>query len=243
MKKILYKPVSFLAACLLFMSCSEKKVAENELSEQEKKEGWVLLFDGKSTDSWHLYNKGKVPSAWVVKDKELHCLPADSSDFEHGDLVSDKEYKNYEFKFDWKISKGGNSGVFINVIEREDIPMAWASGPEYQLLEDSHYDYQADAKKRAGCLYGFYPQKNEAPTKPFGEWNQSVIKQENGKIEFYLNGILTAEEDFSSDKWKELIASSGFVNFPDFGKTTYGRIALQDWAMGIAFRNIKIREL
>ena len=121
--------VGLLSAFLL--SCSEKKVGNNELSNEEKEEGWTLLFDGKTTAGWHLYNKAKIPSTWMVKNAELYCNP-DTVGIEHGDLVSDKVYKNFDLKFDWKISKAGNSGVFINVIEQDTIPTAWASGPEYQ---------------------------------------------------------------------------------------------------------------
>jgi len=259
MSKLFYNAICcFAMGAILLSSCGEKRATENALSEtentlsessntlseSEKAEGWTLLFDGTTTDGWHLYNRGEVPSAWVVRNGELACLPADSSlGIEHGDLVSDKEYENYDLRFEWKISEAGNSGVFINVIEREDLPKAWVSGPEYQLLEDTNPDFAADEKKRAGCLYGFYPQKNDAPTQPLGEWNQSRITQENGKIEFYLNDILTAEEDFNTEAWKELVANSGFKTYPEFGKATKGRIGLQDWSKGISFRNIKIKEL
>lgn len=214
----------------------------NELTAQEKKEGWSLLFDGKTTNGWHLYNKGKTPSAWIVQKGELYCDPTLTSAV-HGDLVTDKEYENYDLRFEWKISTAGNSGVFVNVKESKDIPTAWASGPEYQLLEKSHYDYNANPKKRAGCLYSFQSQKNAATDKPVGQWNQSRIVQKNGKIQFYLNGTLTAEEDFKSEKWKKMVADSHFKTFPEFGKYTKGHLTLQDWAKGISFRNIKIKQL
>lgn len=233
----------FMVILVLAVSCKKALHQENTLSEKEKNEGWILLFDGKSLDGWHLYNKNTNISVWQVINNELHCLPSDSTDLEHGDLVTDEEFENYDFKFDWKITKGGNSGVFINVIEKQEIPMAWASGPEYQLLEDSHPDFNADPKKRAGCLYGFYKQINISSTKPAGEWNESRIKQENGKVTFYLNNVITAQTDFKSDEWKQAIDSTGFKNFPEFGKVSKGHIALQDWAKGVSFRNIKIRKL
>lgn len=226
----------------IFVSFTNYQEGNNQLTEQEKKDGWKLLFDGKTTNGWHLYNKGNVPSAWMVVEEELYCNP-DTFEVEHGDLVTDSEFENFDLKFDWKISKEGNSGVFFNVIERADIPTAWASGPEYQLLEKSHHDYETSPKKRAGCLYGFFEQKHVATTKPFSEWNVSEIKQINGKIEFYLNGVLTAQQDLTSQPWKDMVAKSGFKTFPEFGKSTKGRIALQDWSKGISFRNIKIKEL
>ena len=228
-----------VVAAVLFSACASGKDGVNKLSKMEKQEGWTLLFNGKTLDGWHVYNKGKAQSAWIVQDGELYCRPG-VTDVEHGDLLTDQEYENFELAFEWKISKEGNSGVFINVQEKASIPTAWASGPEYQLLEQTHHDYATSEKKRPGCLYGFAPQKNPVEPRPAGMWNQARIRQMNGKIEFYLNGVLTAEEDFKSPEWTEKVANSGFKSFPEFGKHTKGRIALQDWAKGIAFRNIKI---
>lgn len=129
------------------------------------------------------------------------------------------------------------------MLERKDIPTAWTSGPEYQLLESSHPDYAVSPTKRPGALFGFHPPITPVDPKPAGEWNQSRIKQVNGKIEFYLNGVLTAQEDFNSSHWKELVANSGFKTFPSFGKQVQGRIALQDWSKGISFRSLKIKTL
>ncbi|MEA5260473.1 DUF1080 domain-containing protein [Arcicella aquatica] len=241
MKNVLIKLAVMLSLTAVVLS-SFTIQENNILTEQEKKDGWILLFDGKTTNGWHIYNKGKIPSAWIIQNDELYCKP-DTFKVEHGDLVSDKVFQNFELKFEWKISEGGNSGVFFNVIEKETIPTAWASGPEYQLLEESHPDFAISPKKRSGCLYGFYPQKNVAPTKPASEWNQSIIKQVNGQVQFYLNGILTAEQNLNAKEWKALVAKSGFKYFPQFSKSTKGSIALQDWSKGISFRNIKIKNL
>jgi hypothetical protein len=225
----------------MFSSCTEENGQNNHLTEAEIKEGWVLLFDGRSTEGWHLYNKGKITSAWKAENGELFCNAEDS--LLHGDLISDQEYGNFDLKFEWKIPRLGNSGVFINVLEREDVPYAWSSGPEYQLLEKTHPDYDKSPVKRPGCLYGFAPQTNAVEPKPTGEWNQSAIKQVNGKIEFYLNGVLTAQEDFTSQAWNDTVNKTGFKDFPEFGKHTRGHIGLQFWSRGISFRNIKIKEL
>jgi hypothetical protein len=237
--KILYL-AAMLGVAVATQSFTEQK--PNSLTTKEQKEGWSLLFDGKSTNGWHLYNKGKISSAWNVKNGELYCK-AEDYQAQHGDLISDKQFENYDLKFDWKIVKAGNSGVFINVQENKELPTAWASGPEYQLLEKSHNDHTANPAKRAGCLFNLYPQKNQVLPKGPGEWNQSRIRQVNGKVEFYLNGVLTASEDFKSEKWKKAVAGSNFKTFPEFGKHTKGHLALQDWANGISFKNIKIKQL
>jgi hypothetical protein len=221
-------------------SCTALKDQNNQLTDEEKKDGWVLLFDGQSTSGWHLFHNDSVRNQWIAKNGELYC----NTDYhlEHRDIVSDKEFENFELTFEWKIAQAGNSGVFIDVLERPDMPSTWASGPEYQLLEKSNPDY-AMANKRSGCIFGFAPPINPVDTKPQGEWNQSRIRQVNGKIEFYLNGALTAQQDLQSAAWTEMIRQTNFKNYPEFGKHTKGHIALQYWLKGISFRNIKIREL
>ncbi len=231
--------LSLLFSVVSFLSCNSSP-KNDELPGDEKKEKWIALFEGKSTNGWHLYNAGKKASVWEVKDGELFCNP--QSGKEHGDLVTDEEFENFDLVFEWKMAADGNSGVFINSIERDTIPAAWFSGPEYQLLGNNHEDYKIETK-RAGCLYGFAPQETPVATKPVEEWNESRIKQVNGKVEFYLNGALTAEEDFKSQGWMDKVMQTHFKNFPEFGKHTQGHIVLQDWAKGVSFRNIKIKKL
>lgn len=233
-------PIAFCLLISMLSSCSGGHKEDNQLTAAEKKEGWTLLFDGTTLQGWHLYNKSDIPTTWSVNKGELTCGP--DIRYVHVDLVSDKEYKNFDLRFEWKINKGGNSGVFINVQEKPEIPATWGSGPEYQLLEVSHPDYEKPAK-RSGCLYGFAAQKNPAANKPLGEWNESRIVQQDGRAEFYLNGVLTAQQDFTTQAWADSVAKSGFSHFPEFGKHTSGHIGLQDWQRGVAFKNIKIREL
>ena len=241
---------------LLITSCKNEKKNENhretmaevktsstpnQLTEAEKEAGWTLLFDGKTIEGWHLYNYPDSTSVWRVVEGTLYC---DSKNKEHqqGDLVTDRKFENYELTFDWKLAKESNSGVFINVQESPKYGAAWHTGPEYQLLDPEHRD-QVVENKRSGCIFAFSPQINATETKKAGQWNTSRIKQVNGKVEFYLNGNLTAKADFTSPEWREWIADTSFKNFPDFGKATKGRISLQDWFSDAWFRNIKIREL
>lgn len=217
-----------------------ENATHNQLLDVEKKEGWELLFDGETLNGWHLYNDLNANSVWEVVDGELHSNANDES-LTAGDLVTDKAYTNYELSLEWKISGNGNSGVFINVQELPDVPTAWQTGPEYQILGADHMDYDVP-EKRPGCLYVFLPQQNEVEVKQ-GDWNKTTIKQVDGKITFYLNGVLTAKQDFNTPEWKQMIADSRFSNYPEFGKTTEGKIALQYWYFETWFRNIKIREL
>lgn len=212
----------------------------NQLLDVEKEEGWQLLFDGETMNGWHLYNDPNAESVWEVVDGSLHSNANDES-LTAGDLVTDNAFENYELTLEWKISGNGNSGIFINVQELPEVPTAWQSGPEYQILGAEHMDYDVP-EKRPGSLYVFLPQQNNVEVKQ-GQWNKTRIKQVDGKIEFYLNGVLTAEKDLSLPEWKEEIAGTHFSKYPEFGKTTEGKIALQYWYFETWFRNIKIREL
>ncbi|MCR9227872.1 MAG: DUF1080 domain-containing protein [Flavobacteriaceae bacterium] len=254
----MYKKITgYFLALLLLASCKNeskkegadtwrtKKIAlenavQNQLLEVEKNQGWELLFDGESLDGWHLYNDPDADSVWEVVDGELHSNANDES-LVPGDLVTDQPYENYELTLEWKIAGNGNSGIFINVQELPDVPTAWQSGPEYQILGADHMDYDLP-EKRPGCLYVFQPQKSKVEVRQ-GQWNRTRIKQMDGKVEFYLNGVLTGEEDFNSPEWKNQIAETHFSKYPEFGKTTAGKIALQYWYFETWFRNIKIREL
>lgn len=236
-KKII---LSVFMGCIL-LSCQNEKSSPNTLTEEEQSNGWQLLFDGTTLNNWHTYNNSKnAPTAWVVKNGTIYCNPNRES--QKYDLVSDKEYKNYEFKFEWKLEKEGNSGVFVNVQERPDINATYHSGPEYQLLADSHPDFDKPLK-RSGCLYTFLPQQNFVNIKAQDDWNESSIIQKDGKVTFYLNGKITAEMDFNSAKWKDLVKHSNFKDYPEFGKHISGKLALQDWSRGVSFRNLKIKTL
>ena len=226
---------------------TKQKAIANEVHNQllgiEKEQGWQLLFDGKTLNGWHLYNKPDSTkfSAWKVQDGMLFCNASDESKI-HGDLISDTEFTNYELYFEWRIPDRGNSGVFINVLEKPEIPNTYQTGPEYQLLGAGHMDYGVPTKS-PGCLYGFLPLQNVAEVKPLGQWNTSRIVQQDGKVEFYLNGILTAKENFSSPEWRAKIAASGFAGQSGYGRATQGKIALQNWYFEVWFRNIKLKEL
>lgn len=220
-----------------------KNKVHNQLLDIEKEQGWQLLFDGETLDGWHLFNKPDSTrfSAWEVRKGTIFCNATDESKV-FGDLVTDKNYENYELLFEWQMALRGNGGVFINVQETPEYKATYETGPEYQLLEPEHMDTKTPLK-RPGCLWGLAPQINTVEAKPMGQWNTSRIVQQAGKIQFYLNGTLTAEEDLTSSAWQTKIAGSNFKDAPGFGKATQGKIGLQNWYFESWFRNMKIREL
>jgi azurin len=225
---------------LFIFGCSGN--SENRLSDQEQKEGWTLLFDGKTLNGWHLFNRGNIPSAWSVDSGMLVCNPH-AKNVKHGDLVTDKVYQDFDLTFDWKISRAGNSGLFVNVQERPELGTTFSTGEEYQLLDDRNVDtgYLRNLSHKAAAIFGVVPNTSNTVPKS-GDWNSSRILQQNGKLTFWLNGVLTVQVDLKSDDWKRLVAASSLSKYPDFGMAVNGHLALQDWTNGVAFRNIKLKE-
>jgi hypothetical protein len=216
------------------------------LTETETAEGWVSLFDGKTTKGWHKYGGFPVGSAWKVEDGALH-LDANQKDNwqikDGGDIVSDEEYENFHLKLEWKIDTCGNSGIMFYVKEdttRYKFP--WMTGPEMQVLDNKCHPDAKIIKHRAGDLYDLITSTPET-VKPALEWNLAEIKSVNGALEFYLNGEKVVTTTMWDEGWKKMVAGSKFKQWKDFGTYNKGRIALQDHGNHVWYRNIKIRKL
>lgn len=205
---------------------------------------YKLLFDGKSLNGWHVYNQGKVASKWSAKNGELQCNPEVEKGV-FGDLITDKSYENFELTYEWKISKGGNSGVFINVQEEQKYGATFTTGIEMQLLDNANGEarHKENPTHWAGMLYDVTGNSANSDPKPFGEWNQSRIRQQDGKITFWLNEKITAEVDLDSAVWKNALAKSELGKLDDYARFRKGKIALQNHTDKVAFRNMKIKEL
>jgi len=234
---------SYILIAVLFSACGTKSEQYNTLSEAEKAEGWQLLFDGRSLEGWHLYNKGGAASKWTVADGELLCDPKKPNGV-FGDLVTDRSFEDFELRLEWKVSKGGNSGVFVNVREDTAYAAVFATGLEMQLLDNTNAEprHQADSTHWAGCLYGVDCLGQNSQPNPHGEWNESRVVQQNGKLSFWLNGKPTFEQDIRTEAFGQLVENSTMKVYPDFAKFPSGKIALQNHTDSVAFRNIKIRE-
>jgi len=213
----------------------------NEVSAQEGE--WVSLFDGETTKGWHTYGKSAAGAAWEVSDGALHLNIDGKTQDDRGDLVTDKEYENFHLKLEWKISEGGNSGVIFNIHEdKEKYANTYNSGPEMQVLDSDNHPDGKIFKHRTGDLYDLIPSSSE-PVKPVGEWNLAEIISDNGKLQFFLNGVNIVSTTMYNDEWKALIAGSKFAEWPGFGTYKKGKIALQDHNDKVWFRNIQIKEL
>jgi hypothetical protein len=197
----------------------------------------VSLFDGKTTDGWHSYLK-KGPGAWKVVDGALQLDPKAPG---QGDLVTDKEYENYELSLDWKIAEGGNSGIIFGVHEDPSFDQTYLTGIEMQILDDQKAEDNKLATHRAGALYDMRAAAH--PAKPAGEWNKVIIRKLNGHLTFWLNGQKVIETQIGSAEWKEMLDKSKFKIWKGFAAYPKGHIALQDHGAVVSFKDIKIKEL
>jgi hypothetical protein len=229
-----------ILAMILFTCVSMEGSAQNTLSDQEKKEGWTLLFDGKTTNGWRNYRSDKITNRWKASNGELYLDKSVTTGA--GDILTDKEYKDYELALEWKISPCGNSGIIFNVVEDAKYENTYNSGPEMQVLDNSCHPDAKIIKHRAGDLYDLISCSKET-VKPVGEWNQVRLISKNAKMEFWLNGTKVVEFTMHTPEWDAMVAKSKFNTMPGFGKALKGHIALQDHGDAVWFRNIKIREL
>lgn len=234
-----------LALCSFSLFADEP----NTLSKKEKKEGWTLLFDGKTFKNWHGYLSKTVGDAWVVKDGSL-TLSADAKKEGKtgGDLVTDDEFENFEMSLDWKISEAGNSGVFWMVKEDPKYNVPYLTGPEMQVLDDAkHPDSFAgtSGNHKAGSLYDLLPPTKFDVVKPAGTWNSAKmhIDQTKGEGIFWLNGVEVVKFKTNGPEWEAMVNKSKFKGWEGFAKYTKGRLGLQDHGNTVAFRNIKVRKL
>jgi hypothetical protein len=214
------------------------------LTPAEKAAGWELLFDGWSLKGWHGYNKQSTAS-WTFDDCALKSAGTKSNygSDTGADLVTDREYTNFEISFDWKASKGGNSGVMYGVVEDPKYKAAWMTGPEYQLIDDVGFPEKLEEWQKAGANYAMHLPNGQKMLKPLGEWNSTRIVVNGPHVEHWLNGKKILEFERWNDEWKKLRDSGKWKDAPDYGKAATGRIVLQDHGSVFWFRDIKIRPI
>jgi hypothetical protein len=245
MKRNIILSSALIFVMLLTMPLNAQKL--NKLTGKERKEGWVLLFNGKDFTGWRQCNGTEMPKNWTIEDSAMKVFtaagkkPGEGSD---GDIIyAVKKFKNFEFSVDWKTSKMGNSGIFYNVREVPGKAIYYAA-PEVQVLDNVDATDNKLANHLAGSLYDMLP-ADPKTVKPAGEWNTIVISVKDGKVTHVQNGVKVVEYTLWTPAWDALVANSKFKTFPGFaeGIAKEGYIGLQDHGYTIWFRNIKIREL
>lgn len=248
MKKVLLT----LFVCASFMACKENKetqrpepVAEETASETERQEEeWQYLFDGTDAQGWRGYNaKDGLPEGWVIEDGTLKSL-GHGGDI-GGDIVyGDEEFEEFELTLEWKISEGGNSGVFYHVVEDDRYDAPYYTAPEYQIIDQKGFPEKLEPWQSIGADYGMYnPNYNDEDLKEIGEWNTSRIVFTEDQVTYWLNGEKTVEFVPWSADWQQRKQKGKWSDFPDYGTARTGLIGLQDHGSNVWFKNIKIRKL
>jgi hypothetical protein len=221
----------------------------NNLSEQEKKQGFKLLFNGKNLEGWRVARSTEAPTRrWSVTEGELRVAKSDGSETGN-DIVTTEQFSAFELVFEFKLSEGANSGVKYFVNENFDSGGKSGIGLEYQLLDDErHPDAKMGAagNRTLASLYDLIPSEklDKRFQRPIGAWNEGRIQVfPDNRVRYFLNGFKVLEYERKSLTFKALVARSKYEKFEGFGLNDAGPILLQDHGDAVAFRSVKIRLL
>ena len=231
-----------IAALALGLLLSLPRAQDNTLTEDEKKAGWKLLFDGRTTEGWRGYKKDAMPPGWKAVDGVLVRVSGGAGGKGAGggdDIVTVDDYENFELSLEWKIAPGGNAGILYRVAEQA--ATSWHESPEMQVLDNAKFPTR-DKRQLAGACYDLYAPSKDL-TKPAGEWNRVKLVVDGARVEHWMNGEKIVEYEIGSDDWNQKVAASKFKDKPTFAKATKGKICIQDHSDRGEYRNIKVRVL
>ena len=234
-----------------------EETAPNTLTDQERNDGWRLLFDGTSFNGWRGIGIDSIPAAhWRIEDGTIMKIPsgavpvqADGQPTAGGDLMTTETFRDFELSFEWRVSEAGNSGIKYNVSEELSIserPATAALGFEYQILDDERHpdaNMGVDNNRKAAGLYDLLGVSDDKPLNAVGEWNHGRIIFQGNHGEHWLNGEKVLEYDLGSARMDSLLAASKYATIDGFADRRDGHIVLQDHNDAVWFRNVKIRQL
>jgi hypothetical protein len=253
MKKLLLGFI-IIALMTLSMSCSQKVQkdalglcaeidktdAPNTLTSTEKKDGWKLLFDGKTTDGWHGYNLKVFPDCWAIEDGSFTMNTTGSA--ESLDIITNKMYRNFALSLEYKLTRAANSGIIFQVIEDPKYKFPYETGPEFQVIDHQNWPDSLADWQMNGANYAMYPPIAK-PYKELGDWNQLFLVVNGNSVTQILNGVVVVKYEKNSEEWTKLRNSGKWTAFPDWGKFDEGYISLQNHGTKVWYRSIKIKEL
>jgi len=197
---------------------------------------WEPLFDGATTAGWRGWRQKTMPAGWQVVDGALTRVG------KAGDIVSLREFSDFELEAEWKIAPKANSGIFYRVVEHPDDTEMWNAAPEYQIIDDRGYPEPLKPTQLTAANYDMQPPAIDA-TRPAGEWNTTRIFVNGARVEHWLNGRQVVAYELWTGAWKRLVAQSKFKDHPHYAMATRGAIGIQDHGDWIAFRTIRVREI
>lgn len=208
----------------------------NTLSDEEKAGGWILLFDGKSTDGWLRWGSHKPldeNSKWQVVDNALSLTGKGG-----GDIYTKEAFENYELVLEWKTQ--GNSGIFVRV-DPSHKGAIWNKAPEMQVNRENNPRQLKSTS--AGGLYQLYDIAGPEKVIKGDDWNEVRIRIKDDHATYWFNGKKTCEFTFGDDGWNERVQRSKFKKYPGFGLLKKGHIGVQDHGAKVSFRNIRLKQL
>jgi len=242
------KGIYIVIVGILMFSCKPKEKQQEEEKvvsktiESKSSDEWITLFDGTSFDSWKGYLKDGMPSEWTIENGAMAFNP----DKGGANIITKEKFTNFELSIEWKISEGGNSGIFYGVFEDEKFKEAYQTGPEIQILDNErHPDAKANPKyHQAGALYDMV-QPSQDVCNLAGEWNAVLLKinHKTNQGSVTLNGSVIAEFPVNGSAWDNMVDNSKFKGWEGFGKYKTGHIGLQDHGDKVWYRNIKVKKL
>lgn len=241
MRSLVSAGLCFFALAATPTLADDQGAAPNTLTARERAEGWQLLFNGHDLAGWRSFGGDAPPPSWTVRDGTL-MLTKDDGRMSGTDLVTAESYGAFELTLDWKVERGGNSGVLYLARNAPPATQIYETGLEMQILDDAGHPDGKIPSHRAGALYDITVPPPGA-SRPAGSWNHARLRVEPGRIRQWLNGKLTADVPYGDAAWRAKVAASKFARMPLFGTFPSGVIGLQDHGEPVAFRNIKLRQL
>ncbi|MDT0641410.1 DUF1080 domain-containing protein [Zunongwangia sp. F363] len=251
-KEVMWKNIRILTDSLSKYSKDtplEPVVTRNNLTMDEKNNGWEMLWDGETTSGWRGARLDEFPEqGWKIEDGNLIVLASGGEESAAGgDIVTKEVYGDFELKVDFKITEGANSGIKYYVDTDINKGPGSSIGLEYQILDDErHPDAKLgnhEGSRTVASLYDLIEASPDKPINPVGEWNTARIISKDNHVEHWLNGVKVLEYERKSDNYRKLVSESKYDKWPNFGEAEKGHILLQDHGNRVAFRNIKIKPL
>lgn len=236
------------AAVVMTLAAAGAHAADNVLTKAERAQGWELLFDGKTTAGWKGAFIDSFPKGgWKIADGMLIVEPSGGGESTNGgDIVTLREFSDFELSVDFKLTEKANSGIKYFVDPKQPVPSnpRSALGLEFQLLDDARHPDARQGKngnRTVASLYDLIPAAAGKPIKPIGEWNTARIVSKGNHVQHWLNGVKVVEYERGSAAFNQLVAGSKYQPIAGFGLVKQGRILLQDHGDLVYFKNVKIR--